>query len=92
MKQSDPEKGAHKFEARHQPGLKLCLRAIPQERSNEWRPGGATQAGRAIVEEPSGAMEPWCWAGARRQGSQGPRGPWASRTRTPAVVAAAALA
>lgn len=36
----------------------------------------------AIVEEPSGAMEPWCGAEVRGQGSQGPRVPGASRTRT----------
>lgn len=34
------------------------------------------------MEEPSGAMEPWCGAGVRGQGPQGPRVPGASRTRT----------
>ncbi|XP_031199963.1 probable threonine protease PRSS50 [Mastomys coucha] len=35
----------------------------------------------AIVEEPSVAMESWCGAGVRGQGSQGPRVPGASHTR-----------
>ncbi|XP_012972412.2 probable threonine protease PRSS50 [Mesocricetus auratus] len=40
----------------------------------------------AIVEEPSGAMEPWSWAGVGGQGPQGPRVPGVSHSRTRACA------
>ena len=38
------------------------------------------------MEEPSGAMEPWCGAEVRGQGPQGPRVPGASRSRSRALL------